>query len=696
MFLDPEPVLADRDRLAHLASPHLLDSPREEAFDRLTRLAARALRAPVALITLVDDRRQFFKSSHGLHEPWAGSRETPLSHSYCKYVVASGGVVRIDDVREIPELRESLALTDLGLVAYLGVPLARRDGMVLGSCAVAERGPRAWTDDDVRIMEDIAATAMTELVFQEEIGERRRLVDELERARAWFETIMRQLPSGVVVVEVPTARIMFSNQSLERIWRGPLPEFAADRLGPPLRRDGHDLPPDEWPVMRAFHRGEIVPADDFEVTVADGTIAVHRLSAAPIRDASGAVVAVVVVVDDATGRRRLEDELRHSQKMEAVGRLAGGVAHDFNNLLTAILGNAELVLGDLPQGEMREEVADIRTAAERASSLTRQLLAFSRKQMLRPRSIDLNAIVLESGQLLRRVIGEGIALSLLPAEHLWTSRADPTQVEQVLVNLVLNARDAMPRGGSVVVETENRRIDDEEAARIGGGIAPGEYASLVVSDTGTGIEAEVRAHLFEPFFTTKEQGKGTGLGLSTVYGIARQSGGAVLVDTEPGRGSRFTVLFPRVAGDPDPEYTTGEHRAPPPRGHEVVLVAEDEGAVRATIRRVLERHGYTVLEARHGADALLLLERGDPAPALVLSDAVMPEIGGFELARIVAGRWPGLPVLLMSGYSETLLAVDAGEAPLRLVTKPFAADALLHAVREALDERARPAAPVAG
>ncbi|MDP3910645.1 MAG: PAS domain S-box protein [Gemmatimonadales bacterium] len=398
---------------------------------------------------------------------------------------------------------------------------------------------------------------------------------------------------------------------------------------------------------------------------------------------------------DVTEQRHLEEQFRQAQKMEAVGQLAGGIAHDFNNLLTAILGNTQLLLRDLPPGDAkRGDVEEIRRASERAASLTRQLLAYSRRQMLQPEVLDLNVVVTDLDRMLRRLIGEHIQLATIPAPALGRVRADPNQIEQVLVNLAVNARDAMPHGGKLTIETADADLDAAWAAEHLGA-HPGAYVMVAVTDTGTGMAPAVRAHLFEPFFTTKEVGKGTGLGLATVYGIVKQSGGYISVYTEPGHGTSFKVYLPRLPdtapSPPPPVAAAGPTTSPlkvAARGSETVLVVEVEPAVLALSRRALEAHGYVVLAAEDGGAAMRIVERHGGPIDLLLTDVVMPGISGRELAEQLAARRPGVRVLYMSGYPGDAVVhqgtLAAGSAFLQ---KPFSPDGLARKVRDVLDTR---------
>ncbi len=391
--------------------------------------------------------------------------------------------------------------------------------------------------------------------------------------------------------------------------------------------------------------------------------------------------------------RQSEEQLRQSQKMEAIGRLAGGVAHDFNNLLTAILGYSQLMGARLdPRDPLRGHASEIEKAAERASGLTRQLLAFSRKQVLAPKVLDLNAVVSAMTGMLRRLIGEDVSFVAKPAPELGCVSADPGQIEQVLMNLVVNARDAMPDGGKLTVETADVVLD-EPYARRHDGVTPGRYVMFSVSDTGVGMDAATRSRIFEPFFTTKGSGKGTGLGLSTVYGIVKQSGGTIHVYSEPGRGSTFKVYLPRV--EKAAEALEARQATDSPRGTETILLVEDEDVVRDLAREILEMHGYTVLEAPHPGEAILICERHGGPIHLMVSDVVMPKLSGPDLHARVAPLRPGMKVLFTSGYTDGALTHDGVlSADMAFISKPFSPDALARKVREVLEQRGPQAAVV--
>jgi len=385
--------------------------------------------------------------------------------------------------------------------------------------------------------------------------------------------------------------------------------------------------------------------------------------------------------------RKSEEELRHSQKMEAVGRLAGGVAHDFNNLLTAIIGYAELISTRVTSNALAKQNADlIRKAGEQAAALTRQLLAFSRKQILQPKVIDLNALVVEMEKLLRRVIGEHFDLQSHPDAENARVRADPSQIEQVVLNLGVNSRDAMPKGGKLIIRTVNVRLDEKTAPQISTSLVPGDYVMLSVTDTGAGMDEETKAHIFEPFFTTKGPGKGTGLGLATVYGIVRQTGGGIAVETQPGKGSTFRIYLPMVTAPLD--YTkTPSAPVEKSDNFETVLVVEDEEIVRELVCAVLEDQGYNVMCAADGLEALEMAGNFDGTIHLLVTDVIMPHMTGHELAGKLTLIRPDMKVLYVSGYSDTDLG-DHGvlDPRFELLQKPFTPQTLARKIRDVIHE----------
>jgi PAS domain S-box-containing protein len=431
------------------------------------------------------------------------------------------------------------------------------------------------------------------------------------------------------------------------------------------RRIEEFMPPEQRQAIEASWAGFLSgpsQREEWESLRADGTIRLAEASTHP-NFLPGLHIAFL---RDVTDRKQLEAELLSAQKLDSLGRLAGGVAHDFNNLLTGITGYASLLLeranGD---GELRRDLNEIKRAADRAAELTKQLLAFGRRQVLKPRPLDLNAVLADTGLLLRRLLGKHVELELAPADDLGTVRADPGQLEQVIVNLAVNARDAMPDGGKLRIATRN--ADD--------------HVELVVSDTGVGMDEATRAQVFEPFFTTREEG--VGLGLASVYGIVHQSGGEVTVESEPGVGSTFVVRLPRVADLVEAPAPAAEPE--PATGTGTILLVEDEDVVRELARRVLERQGYTVLTCANGGEAVALADGDDRRIDLLLTDVVMPGLRGYEVAQRVSATRPEMKILYMSGYAEEALVGRAAINGSALIEKPFAIDALTRRVRETLE-----------
>src|SRR5580692_673297 len=422
----------------------------------------------------------------------------------------------------------------------------------------------------------------------------------------------------------------------------------------------------------------------------DGTPIVARISGRSIPNGKSGD-SYEIFIEDVTETRTLELQLRQAQKMEAIGRLAGGIAHDFNNLLMVISGYSEFLLERLgPDPRLRAPAQEISNATQRATSLTRQLLAFSRKQMLAPKVLDLNEMVAENLKMLTRMIGEDIDLVMVPGPGLGAVRADPGQIDQVIMNLAVNARDAMPQGGKLTIETANVALD-ESFARTHAPVTPGEYVMLAISDTGVGMDSETQSRIFEPFFTTKGA-KGTGLGLSTVYGIVKQSGGFIFVDSQPQRGTAFRAYFPRVDGRDDAAAAQDSVSLPRPvHGQETILLVEDETNLRRLARQYLETQGYKILEAEDGAAALQIVDGYASGIDLLLTDIIMPGMNGRELAEQVTQLLPNVRVLYMSGYTENAVGHDGTlDAGINLLQKPFSLPALKDRVREVLDSEVIP------
>ena len=515
-----------------------------------------------------------------------------------------------------------------------------------------------------------------------EFGERkgrRESEAALRVSEATYSALVEQAPVGIYR-STPAGRFVSANAALARMLGYNSP---AELLTLDLARDVYADPDERRRLIEQDTYTDQV-YDELEATWKrkDGTRIRVQLSARAIRDKAGHVEFYEAFVRDITTQRQLEAQLAQAQKMEAIGRLAGGVAHDFNNLLTVILSYSDLLLEEIPKDSPHgEDIGQIRKAAQGASELTRQLLAFSRQQVLEPKVVDLNAAVTGIERLLGRVLREDIRLRCTLAADTGTVRVDPGQLEQVIMNLAVNARDAMPKGGQLTVETANVDLDATymEAHPLA---APGRYVMLAVTDTGTGMDAATQARIFEPFFTTKEVGKGTGLGLATVHGIVQQSGGFIWVYSEPNHGTCFKIYLPRV-DEAVSDVATAAARIL--RGTETVLVVEDVEAVRAVTRRMLERYGYKVLDAADGEAAVRLAATAGHIH-LLLTDVVMPNVSGRDLAALFAKTYPDTKVVFMSGYTDDAI-VRHGilEEGIAYLQKPFTPESLVSKVRAVLD-----------
>jgi PAS domain S-box-containing protein len=505
--------------------------------------------------------------------------------------------------------------------------------------------------------------------------------ERLRRSELNFRSLVTNAPYGICSCD-STGKILDANPALlDLLGLGSADELIGQHL--------YDLyaEADQWFALADCLRSA-VPFKELtaEWKRRSGNVAV-RVSGRAVMDGRKEGAVFELFAEDVTERRALEQQLRQSQKMEAVGRLAGGIAHDFNNLLMVISGYSEFLLERLHgEQQLRGPAQEISSAADRASSLTRQLLAFGRKQMLAPRIVNLNEIVTENLRMLTRMIGEDIDLVMAPGAKLWPVRADASQIEQVIMNLAVNARDAMPSGGRLTIETSNVMLD-KNAARFHAPLRAGDYVVLAITDTGTGMDAETQSHIFEPFFTTKGP-KGTGLGLSTVYGIVKQSGGYIWVSSEVGKGTAFKIYLSRADSTAEaaaPVLADAQMQKVEP-GTETILLVEDEENLRYLARQYMEQQGYRVLEAADGAVAMQLAVAHEGVIHLLLTDVIMPGINGRQLAQHLSEIRPNVKVLYMSGYTENVIGRDGIlDAGVRLLQKPFTLRELMKRVREVLD-----------
>ncbi|MFP3982653.1 MAG: PAS domain S-box protein [Desulfurivibrionaceae bacterium] len=513
-----------------------------------------------------------------------------------------------------------------------------------------------------------------------DIRERRRIEDNLIEEKNKLEGILAALGDGLTVQDT-NFKILYQNHVHRRKQGDHLGEYCYRAY---QNRTGIC---EGCLLVKCFADGQ-VRRRETSATTENGVIHME-VSASPVRDAYGNIVAGVETIRDITDRKSLEAQLVQAQKMEAVGRLTSGIAHDFNNLLSTIMGYSDLMLMDIAEGEIpdmeksKKELEAIHEAGEKATTLTRQLLAFSRKQALELQVVDLNQIIENITRVLSRLIGEDINLELNLQPGLGNIKADPGQIEQILMNLTINARDAMPQGGSLYIESGRITIDEEYANRHEG-ITPGPYAALIITDTGEGILKEDQPNIFDPFFTTKPTGKGTGLGLATVHGIVKQHGGHVFVYSEPGKGTTFKIMFRETAGEAE-EYGQSEQTAVTLQGKEKILVVDDESAIRKLVLDILRPLGFELLEAGSGEEALNICREMEEPPALLLTDLIMTDMDGRKLAEQLSSLHPEIKIIFMSGYTDNII-VEGGElkAGVNYLAKPIIPSDLISKLKNVL------------
>ena len=602
----------------------------------------------------------------------------------CRRRLLSGELSHVTNVLECERLQKAQGDTR-GMRCHASVPLWAGD-RTIGLMNLVGSQEGLFRDEELQILNGVGNQIALAL-------ERARLHTELERkveerttalrhSEERYRTLAESAEDVIFVMDreacveyINAAGAMYFGVSADRITGSRLGNLFPADIMEPLRAN----------IERVYTTAKSVRTEDR--VLLQGREQWFDMRLVPIREQHDTFRTIVGIGRNITEQKKLAQQFQQAQRMEAIGQLAGGIAHDFNNLLTAILGYSDLLLEALPEDDLRrQDVDEIRRAGRSAESLTRQLLAFSRKQILEPVVLDLNALVGHLDQMVRRLIGEDIQVVTRLDRELGQVRADPGQIEQIIVNLAVNARDAMPEGGILTIETANAELD-EHYAQVHPGATPGQYVMFAVSDTGHGMSEQTQAHLFEPFFTTKEAGKGTGLGLATVYGIVKQSSGTIWVYSEPGHGTTFKIYLPRVEGVAEP-LVTARSSVQPPTGTETVLLVEDHDGLRALVRKVLGRYGYTVLEAANGDEALQICERHQGAIHLLLTDVVMPGMSGPGLADRLAPLHPAMKALYTSGYTDDAIVrhgvLAAGTAFLQ---KPYTIEALARKVRDVLDAR---------
>ena len=566
-----------------------------------------------------------------------------------------------------------------GLRACWSSPIASEDGTPLGTFAIYYREARYPDQEHLELISHI--THLAGIAMEQE-----RSKAELRAAEARYRTLVERLPAITYVADLGSAgKWHYVSPQIESILGFSPEEWLAD---PNIWVN--NLHPDDREAALAaeelFSETQQMLKSEYRFFARDGRTLWFHDEAVILRQAEGSPPMMQGLMYDITEEKQLEEQLRQAQKMEAVGQLAGGVAHDFNNLLMLIQLHTDRLCDTLPiDHEARKDTVAIEAAVSRASSLTKQLLAFSRKQVLKPRVLDLNSVLAEAASMLRRLITQEIELKFVPGEALGRIKADPDQIVQVALNLAVNSRDAMPQGGTLTFETKNVTVTERDSRGIREA-TPGNYVALIVRDTGSGMDEQTQARIFEPFFTTKEPGKGTGLGLATVYGIVRQSGGWIEVESRPNAGTTFKVNLRRVE-DPLPAVINPVQQPDVSRGSETILVVEDLEGLREMTTEFLQQSGYHVLSATNGTQALQVASEYLDSIHLLLTDLLMPTMGGHELARRLLGVRPKIKVIFMSGYPEEPGFLNDTIAPARpILQKPFSLEALARRIRETLDE----------
>jgi two-component system cell cycle sensor histidine kinase/response regulator CckA len=700
----------ERQRLQTLRKYEVLDTPPELAFDDLTLLATNICNAPMAVVSFVDEKRQWFKSRIGISQP-----ETPRASSFCaNAILQPGEVFQVRDAAHDSRFAGNPLIGEgLNVRFYAGAPLVTPEGHAVGALCVMDTRPRELSSAQLEALRALSRRAVAQLELRRQAREvaahqartnqmlslaeksGRALLSVLEdeklatrNLRESEERFRQMIANGSDIIALidQNGIIRFQSPSTERIL-GHNPE---SMLG---RRVADYIHPDDLAkvgesIQRVLTGREKNTPVEYRCRHSSGSWRVLQSFGKVMRGAGESKV-VVVNSRDITESRALEEQLRQSQKMEAIGQLSGGVAHDFNNLLTVIKGHIGLLRA---KGQVTPDITgaiqQIDDAANRASNLTRQLLTFSRQQVMETADLNLTGIVVNLSKMLRRLLSENIEMEVVTADIPLPIRADEGMVEQVLLNLVVNARDAMPRGGRLLVRTEAVDLDESapHPARAGA------FASLVVTDTGTGIPPDVLPRIFEPFFTTKGVGRGTGLGLATVYGVMQQHQGWVSVDSTVGQGTTFRAYFPRLAATL-PQMTTGPAAVSLPGGHEGILLVEDESTVREIAHAALSGLGYRVFPATSGVAALQVWEAHRHEIDLLLTDLVMPEgITGRDLGLRLRESEPDLPIVYMSGYSYDVAGEDfVLKDGVNYLPKPFDLASLARIVRSMLDrDGARP------
>ncbi|MEX2531640.1 MAG: ATP-binding protein [Gemmatimonadota bacterium] len=673
----PPDVLHNPRRLEVLRRLSALDTPSDEGLDTLTELARELLGVPVALVTLVDADRQFFKSCLGLSEPWQAKRETPLSHSFCQHTIQQEDHLAIEDAREHPLVTHNLAIRDLGVVAYLGIPLITHDGQAIGSLCAIDHEPRKWTQEEVLLLRGLSGAVIQRLELTARMTELEETRDELARQETYYRSLIERGMGAVTVLDAE-GRILYTSPNSKEVL-GRTPE---ERAG----RSAFDwVHPDDMAEVRetfgsVLARPNRTARAEFRYDHPEkGWIRIEGVGKNLLQEP--VVAGLVFNFRDVTRERALEGELRERQKLETIGELTAGIAHDFNNLLTVVTANAELLRDGLRPGaqDAEEDLEDLQAAARGGAELIRSLMIFSRKNEPSLKATDLKPVVEQTCRMLRRILPSAIQVNWEAPSDLPPAHADPRAVEQILLNLATNARDAMPEGGSLSIRLSRDEAASHEEETI-------HWVRLEVTDTGCGMDAETLEQAFQPFFTTKDIGAGTGLGLAMIARLVEQHQGEIAVESVPERGTVITIRLREAAGAAQAPAQKSTFRSRAKRG-ELVLMVEDEEALRRTAQRVLERAGYQVVAAEDGLAGLEAFQARGEEISLVLSDQDMPRMKGTALLSEIRRSGSSVPFVLTTGYTFRDLQPE-GDLPdnFSLLPKPWSLDEFVGLIRTTLDE----------
>jgi two-component system, cell cycle sensor histidine kinase and response regulator CckA len=676
------------ERLISLRRYEILDTDPEQEFDDITLLASHICGTPIALISLVDENRQWFKSKVGLTES-----ETSRDIAFCAHGILQRGVFEVNDAQADERFAANPMVTGSPRIRfYAGAPLITSDGHALGMLCVTDQTPRKLSTEQRTALQALSRQVVTQLELRLSLTELRETVIQLKRTAEALrdsEEKFRQLAQNISDVFWMTSpdlqQVHYVSPAYEQMWG----RSAASLYEHPQQWAEAIVAEDRERVFATFNRmmaDELSVSVEFRIVRPDGQVRVIHSRGFQVRDVAGKLIRLTGIATDITERKRFEAQLIQSQNMETVGKLAGGIAHEFNSILTVIIGRSELLLRDLPGGSpLTGNAAEISTAATRAATLTRQLLAYSRKQFLQPEALDLNQLLVNLARMVQFVMGGDVDVQIVPAPGLHAVKADAGQIKQVIMNIAMNAAEAMPNGGKLTLETTNVTVAEEYVGHFPG-MKAGEYVMLAFTDTGTGMSEEIRGRVFEPFFTTKEVGQGTGLGLSTCYGILKQSGGHISVESELTRGATFKIYLPRDDGQGEPGIRDIDSPELP-CGTETIMLVEDDSAFRQLAATLLRRLGYTVV-ATNGIDALSLKHRRDITHVdLLFADVVAPNMSDKVWSERALELYPNTKMLFTSVHGENhVIPPGVPNKRAAVLQKPFTPSALAHKLREVLDQ----------